>query len=89
MDALRASIKGGQRTLAEKPAKAAKKAKSARPAASGRQVEGGLAQKKDGPSRPLDLGATKPVTARLAVHVRNEHAASHLKTSSFAWSLYA
>jgi DNA end-binding protein Ku len=33
MDALRASIKGGERTPAEKPAKAAKKAKSARPTA--------------------------------------------------------
>jgi DNA end-binding protein Ku len=33
MDALRASIKGGQRTPAEKPAKAAKKSKSAKPAA--------------------------------------------------------
>lgn len=33
MDALRASIKGGERTPAEKPAKAAKKAKSAKPAA--------------------------------------------------------
>src|SRR6476469_3193630 len=32
MDALRASIKGGQRTPAEKPAKAAKKPKSAKPA---------------------------------------------------------
>jgi hypothetical protein len=33
MDALRASIKGDQRTPAEKPAKATKKAKSAKPAA--------------------------------------------------------
>jgi DNA end-binding protein Ku len=33
MDALRASIKGGQRTPAEKPAKAAKKSKAAKPAA--------------------------------------------------------
>ena len=33
MDALRASIKGGQRTPAEKPAKAAKKSKSAKAAA--------------------------------------------------------
>jgi DNA end-binding protein Ku len=33
MDALRACIKGGQRTPAEKPAKAAKKAKSAKPVA--------------------------------------------------------
>jgi DNA end-binding protein Ku len=33
MDALRASIQGGQRTPAEKPAKATKKSKSAKPAA--------------------------------------------------------
>ena len=33
MDDLRASIKGDQRTPAEKPTKAAKKAKSAKPAA--------------------------------------------------------
>ena len=33
MDALRASIKGGERTPAEKPAKAAKKPRSAKPAA--------------------------------------------------------
>jgi DNA end-binding protein Ku len=33
MDALRASLKGGQRTPAEKTAKAAKKPKSAKPAA--------------------------------------------------------
>ena len=32
IDALRASIKGGQRSPAEKPAKAAKKSKSAKPA---------------------------------------------------------
>ena len=36
MDALRASIKGDQRTAAEKPAKAAKKAKPAKAAASPR-----------------------------------------------------
>jgi hypothetical protein len=33
MDALRASIKGGQRTPAEKPAKAVKKSKSLKSAA--------------------------------------------------------